>query len=147
MIQLNVASVVAVTKLFVRDMIAEGSGKILLTSSEAALSPIAYMSVYAATKAFIYSFALSLREELKDTGITVTALLPGATRTSFFRRAGMESSRFVQGARMADPAKVARDGYHALMSNDDHIVTPFKEKLLTSLAKVLPDRMAVQRMR
>jgi uncharacterized protein len=89
------------------------AGKILITGSEASLAPIALMTIYAATKAFVYSFALSLREELKDSGVTVTALLPGATQTNFFMRAKMEKAKFVREGKMADPADVARDGYKA----------------------------------
>lgn len=145
MIQLNAASVVAVTKIFVADMVRHGSGKILITASEASLAPIALMSIYAATKAFVYSFALSLREELKDTGITVTALLPGATQSDFFIRADMDEAKFVQESKMADPAKVARDGYDALMKGDDHIVTPFKDRVRSVVNKFVPDRWAVER--
>jgi uncharacterized protein len=65
-----------------------------------------------------------LREELKDTGVTVTALLPGATQTNFFLRAKMEKAKFVREGKMADPAQVALDGYKALIKGDDHIVTP-----------------------
>jgi short-subunit dehydrogenase len=145
-IQLNAASVVAVTKLFVADMLKRRRGKILITASEASLAPIALMSVYAATKAFVYSFALSLREELKDAGITVSALLPGATQTDFFLRADMEDAKFVQEGKMADPAKVARDGYDALMKGDDHVVTPFKDAVRLSVAKLMPDRWTVERL-
>jgi uncharacterized protein len=145
MIQLNAASVVAVTKMFVADMVRHGSGKILITASEASLAPIALMSIYAATKAFVYSFALSLREELKDTGITVTALLPGATQTDFFIRADMDEAKFVQESKMADPAQVARDGYDALMKGDDHVVTPFKDRIRSVVTKFVPDRWAVER--
>jgi uncharacterized protein len=145
MIQLNAASVVAVTKMFVADMVSRGSGKVLITASEASLAPIALMSIYAATKAFVYSFALSLREELKDTGITVTALLPGATQTDFFIRADMDEAKFVQESKMADPSKVARDGYDALMKGDDHIVTPFKDRVRSAVNKFVPDRWAVER--
>jgi uncharacterized protein len=144
MIQLNVASVVALTKLFVRDMIPRRTGKILFTASEASLAPTAYLAAYGATKAFEYSFALSLREELKDTGITVTALLPGATDTNFFHRAGAAKNKTAQG-RLADPATVARDGYDALMRGDDHVVTPMTNKLKAAAAKLLPDEMKVQR--
>ena len=87
---------VALTKLFAADMVKRSEGKILFTASEASLAPIALMSIYAATKAFLYSFALSLREELKDTEVGVTALLPGATQTDFFNRAGMQDAKFVQ---------------------------------------------------
>ena len=145
MIQLNAASVVALTKMFAAGMVKRGSGKILVTASEASLAPIALMSIYAATKAFVYSFALSLREELKDTGVTVTALLPGATQTNFFVRANMEGTKFVQEAKMADPAKVARDGYDALMKGDDHVVTPFKDKVMSTFTKLVPDSWTVER--
>jgi short-subunit dehydrogenase len=146
MIQLNAASVVALTKLFAVDMVKRGEGKILFTASEASLAPIALMSIYAATKAFLYSFALSLREELKDTGIGVTALLPGATQTDFFNRADMQNAKFVQDGALADPEQVARDGYNALMKGDDHVVTPTKERIMSLLTKLVPDRAAVERL-
>jgi len=145
MIQLNAASVVALTKMFLPGMVKRGSGKILITASEASLAPIALMSIYAATKAFIYSFALSLREELKDTGVSVTALLPGATQTDFFIRADMEDAKFVRESKMADPVKVARDGFDALMKGDDHVVTPFKDKVMSTLTKLAPDSWTVER--
>jgi short-subunit dehydrogenase len=145
MIQLNAASVVALTKLFVADMVKRRSGKILFTASEASLAPIANMSIYAATKAFVYSFAQSLREELKGTGVTVTALLPGATNTNFFARAGMMQSQFVKDGGFADPKDVARDGYDALMKEDDHVVTPVKDKIMSTIGKFMPDRIAVER--
>jgi len=138
MIQLNVSSVVAVTKLFVADMVRRREGKILFTASEASLAPIALMSVYAATKAFVYSFALGLREELKDTGVSVTALLPGATQTEFFGRAHMNELEFVQSGKMADPSEVARDGYDALIAGDDHVVTPFKDRIKVTANKFMP---------
>jgi short-subunit dehydrogenase len=119
------------------------AGKILITGSEASLAPIALMTIYAATKAFVYSFALSLREELKDSGVTVKALLPGATQTNFFMRAKMEKAKFVREGKMADPADVARDGYKALIKGDDHIVTPLTDKIGATLAKFVPDRMAL----
>jgi uncharacterized protein len=146
MIQLNAASVVALTKLFAADMVKRGEGKILFTASEASLAPVALMSIYAATKAFIYSFSLSLREELKDTGVDVTALLPGATQTDFFNRAHMQDAKFVQEGEMADPAQVARDGYDALVKGDDHVVTPTKDRMTSLLTKLVPDRAAVERL-
>jgi short-subunit dehydrogenase len=145
MIQLNISSLVALTKLVAPDMRRRGSGRILFTASEASLAPLAMMSVYAATKAFVYSFALSLREELKDTGVTVTALLPGATSTNFFNRAGMMKTKLVKEGGMADAAEVARAGYDAMMNGDDHVVSPLKERIQYTLTKVLPDRMLVQR--
>jgi uncharacterized protein len=146
MIQLNVSSVVALTKLFVADMAERREGKILFTASEASLAPTALMSVYAATKAFVYSFALGLREELKDTGVTVTALLPGATQTEFFVRADMDELEFVQSGKMADPSDVARDGYDALIAGDDHVVTPFKDRIKVTVNKFMPATWTVGRM-
>ena len=145
MIQLNVAGVVALSKLFARDMARRGSGRMLFTASEASLAPIALMSVYAATKAFVYSFALSLREELKDSGVTVTALLPGATNTNFFNQAGMKDTKLVRESELADAREVAQAGYDALMRGDDHVVYPIQERITSILTKLVPDRMAVQR--
>jgi uncharacterized protein len=144
MIQINVASVVALTKLVSRDMVERGSGKILITASEASLAPTALLTVYGATKAFDYSFAQALREELKDKGVTVTALMPGATATNFFNRAGAGHTKIANG-KLADPKQIARDGYDALMSGDDHVVTPLKDKLKITTAKFMPDKMVVQR--
>jgi short-subunit dehydrogenase len=145
MIQLNAAGVVALSKFVARDMAKRGSGRMLFTASEASLTPIALMSVYAATKAFVYSFALGLREELKDSGVTVTALLPGATNTNFFNRAGMQDTKLVRESELADAREVAQAGYDALMRGDDHVVYPIQERITSVLAKLVPDRMAVQR--
>jgi short-subunit dehydrogenase len=143
-IKLNVSSVVALAKYFGREMADRGRGKILFTASEASLAPIAHMNVYAATKAFVYSFALALREELKGKGVGVTALMPGATDTGFFTRARMQDTELVRNGGLADPAKVARDGYDALMKGDGHIVTPLKDRVRMTVAKLVPDEMKVQ---
>ena len=103
------------------------------------------MSVYAATKAFVYSFALSLREELKDSGVTVTALLPGATNTDFFNRAGMKDTKLVRESDLADAREVAQAGYDALMRGDDHVVYPVQDRIRSIFTKLVPDRAAVQR--
>jgi short-subunit dehydrogenase len=145
MIQLNTAGVVTLSKLFARDMAKRGSGRILFTASEASLAPIALMTVYAATKAFVYSFALGLREELKDSGVTVTALLPGATNTNFFNRAGMKDTKLVREGELAEAREVAQAGYDALMRGDDHVVYPVQERITSFFAKLVPDRMTVQR--
>jgi short-subunit dehydrogenase len=139
MIQLNATAVVQLTKLFLQDMLKRNAGKILITASEASLTALPLATIYGATKAFLYSFAQGLREELKDTGITVTALLPGPTRTDFFHRAGAAHTKTAQG-NLADPAQVARAGYDALMSGDDHVVTPFKDKMIATLTSIIPDR-------
>jgi short-subunit dehydrogenase len=136
-IQLNVVSTVHLTKLFARDMVERGSGRILITSSIAALAPSPKLSVYSATKAFDYAFAEALSNELKDTGVTVTALLPNQTDTGFFERAGMEDTEIGR-SKKSDPAEVAKAGYAAMMKGKDHVAAPFATKVTAALTSVLP---------
>lgn len=138
-IQLNIATVVTLTKLFLKDMLAAGSGKILNVSSIASKAPGPFHSVYHGTKAFVQSFTEAIRDELKETGITVTALLPGATDTDFFNKADMMESKIVQSGKLADAAKVAEDGYEALMRGDDMVISGFKNKVQVAMSKVMPD--------
>lgn len=146
-IQLNIACMVVLTKLCIRDMAARGGGKILNLSSIASKSPGPWQSVYHGTKAFVQSFSEAIREELKDKDISVTALLPGATNTDFFRKAHMESSKIVQDPeKLADPADVAKDGYEALMNGDDMIVSGFKNKVQVLMSNLTPDEKAAQKM-
>lgn len=140
MLHLNTFSVVALTKYFVRPMVLRGSGKILITSSVAGMSGAPWLTVYGATKAFDYIFALGLREELKDKGVTVTALLPSQTDTNFFNRADMENSRILD-TKLADPAKVAKAGFDALMEDDGHVAAPLRSKFMESLANIIPDEV------
>ena len=84
------------------------------------------------------SFTEAIRAELKDCGITVTALLPGATDTDFFNKAGMQESKIVQEGQLDDPAKVARDGFDALMSGDDKVVSGFKNKMQLAMSSITP---------
>lgn len=139
-IHLNICSLVVLTKLFLEDMLAAGEGKILNLSSIASKSPGPWHSVYHATKAFVQSFTEAVREEVKDKGITVTALLPGVTNTDFFRKAGMEHSKEAQNPeKMSDPADVAQDGYDALMAGKDMVVSGFKNKVGVFLNKFHSD--------
>ena len=138
-IQLNTASVVAITKLFLPAMIRRGSGRILFTASVASLAPTPLLTVYGATKAFVYSFSQALGDELDGTGVTVTALLPGATDTNFFKRAGAEHTQTAQGD-LADPERVAHDAYDTLMKGHDHVITPTSERLMSVVNKFMPDR-------
>lgn len=139
-IRLNICSLVVLTKLFLNDMIAAGEGKILNLSSIASKSPGPWHSVYHATKAFVQSFTEAVREEVKDKGITVTALLPGVTDTDFFRKAGMEHSKEVQDPeKMSDPADVAKDGYDALMAGKDMVISGFKNKVDIFMSKFHSD--------
>lgn len=143
MIQLNIVATVQLTKLFLNDMKASGTGKILNTASIAGLTGSPNFAVYGATKAFIYSFTEALRDELKDTDITVTALLPGATDTDFFKRAKMEHTKIANG-NLADPKDVAQAGFDALMRNDGHVVAPMMPKIVAAIAKMLPEEVSTK---
>jgi len=139
LINLNVVSSVHLAKRVVKDMVDRHQGRILFTSSIAALMPGPFEAVYAASKAFLHSFSEALRNELKDTGVTVTSLMPGPTDTNFFHRAQMDDTK--AGAdRKDDSAMVAKQGFEALMAGKDSIVAgSLKTKLLGTVSKVLPD--------
>ena len=138
LISLNITSSVHLAKRVVKDMVERGEGRILFTSSIAATMPGPFEAVYAASKAFLLSFAESIRNELKDTGVTVTALLPGPTETNFFHRAGMDDTR-VGTDKKDSPELVARQGFEALMAGTDKVVAgSFKNKAFVAAAAVLP---------
>jgi uncharacterized protein len=144
LIDLNVRSVVHLCKLVVRDMVGRDEGRILITSSIASTMPGAFQAVYNASKSFDQSFALALRNELKDTGVTVTSLMPGPTETEFFERAGMEDTPIGESEK-DDPAEVARQGFEALMSGDERVVAgSFKNKAQVAAGKVLPDSVKAE---
>lgn len=147
-IQLNICATVVLTKLFLRDMLEEGSGKILNLSSIAGKTPGPWQSVYHGTKAFVQSFTEAIRSEVKDSGITVTALLPGATDTDFFNKASMQSSKAVQDkSKLSDPADVAKDGYEALMSGDDKVISGLKNKMVVGMSNAMPDSTSADMMK
>ncbi len=138
-VALNVASTVHLAKLLVRDMLTRGEGRLLFTSSIAATVPGPYYATYGASKAFIQSFAQAIRHELKDSGVTVTSLMPGPTHKEFFERAEMPDTAADSGKK-DDPADVARDGFEALMAGKDQVVAgSLKNKAQTAAGKTLPD--------
>jgi len=146
-INLNIISVIILTKLFLKDRLEKGSGKILNLASVASKAPGPWHSVYHATKAFILSWSEAIREELKDTGITVTALLPGPTDTDFFNKADMNESKILQDKDNFAPAEeVALDGYNALMNGDDKVISGLKNKLSVAMTNIATDSMAAHRM-
>jgi short-subunit dehydrogenase len=142
-IDLNVRSTVHLAKLVLRDMANRNHGKVLLTSSVASMMPGSYQPVYNASKSFIQSFAEALHDELRDTPITVTALMPGATDTNFFHRAQMDDS--IAGKMPKDdPALVARQGFDALMRGDAKVQGgAVSSHVLGAATRVLPDRVKV----
>jgi uncharacterized protein len=138
-IQLNIVSLVSLTKYFVTDMLANNRGKILQVGSEAGKMPIPLLSVYAATKAFVVSFGEALANELKDTNITVTVLLPGASDTDFFHKAHAENTVTYKEEKLAAAEDVAKDGYQALMNGESSVISGAKAKLNVLKSKLMPD--------
>jgi uncharacterized protein len=138
-IDLNVRSTVSLAKRLLPEMVARKEGRVLFTSSIASTMPGAFQAVYNASKSFVQSFALALRNELKDSGVTITALMPGPTDTEFFERADMLDTKIGAGPK-DDPADVARDGFEALMAGDERVVSAsMKTKLQARGSRLLPD--------
>jgi uncharacterized protein len=138
-VDLNVRSTVHLAKLVLTDMAGSGTGKLLFTSSIASTMPGSLQTVYNASKSFIQSFAEALHDELRDTGVTVTSLMPGPTETNFFRRANMLDT-VVGRMPKDDPAAVAKQGYDALMKGDRKVVAESALTKAMGLAnRVLPD--------
>ncbi|MBD2775167.1 SDR family NAD(P)-dependent oxidoreductase [Iningainema tapete] len=147
LINLNVVSTVHLAKRVVKDMVERGKGRILFTSSIAAIMPGPFEAVYAASKAFVQSFSEALRNEFKDKGVTVTALMPGPTDTNFFHRAGMDDTKVGAGQK-DDPAQVAKQGFEALMAGSDHLIAgSLKTKIQGTVSKVLPDTVNAEQHR
>ncbi len=139
LVDLNCRSTVHLAKRVIPAMAERGRGRVLFTSSIAALTPSPFEAVYGASKAFVASFSQALRNELKDSGVTVTALMPGPTETEFFRRAGMEDTKL--GAQEKDdPNDVARQGFDGLMAGKDRVVAgAMKNRVQATLTKVISD--------
>jgi uncharacterized protein len=139
LIDLNVRSTVHLAKLVLPRMVERGEGRVLITSSIASTMPGSFQAVYNASKSFVQSFALALREELKDTGVTVTSLMPGPTDTEFFERADMLDTK-VGADDKDDPADVARDGFEALMAGKERVVSAsLKTKAQGRAGRFMPD--------
>jgi uncharacterized protein len=119
------------------DMRNRGEGRILIVGSIAGFMPGSFQAVYNGSKAFIDSFSFALRNELKDSGVTVTCLMPGPTETEFFERAGMEDTKVGQ-SKKDDPADVARTGFDAMMKGEGDVVSGWMNKLQTLIASVTP---------
>lgn len=145
-IQLNIGAFVTFTKLYLQEMVARRSGKILQVSSLGAEIPSPLQVVYHGTKAFITSFTEAVREEVKESGVTITLLEPGVTNTDFFNKADMKRAKIVAEGPKADPAKVAQDGYDALMAGKDKVVSGFMNKVQAVLGNILPDSLVAARM-
>lgn len=133
----NITGTIYLIHELARRMVKAGSGRILITGSIAGFMPGSYQAVYNGTKAFLDSFSYALREELKDSGVTVTCLMPGATETEFFERADMMDTKIGQEKKM-DPADVARQGYDAMLAGGGQVITGWKNKMQAAMSHVLP---------
>lgn len=143
MIQLNVTSVVDLTKRFLPSMIARRSGRILNVASTAAFAPGPWMSVYFATKAFLLSFSQAIEYELQTSGISVTTLCPGPTESEFKERAGSQRSRLFQSFLM-DAPRVARAGYDGMMKGKTVVVPGLRNKLIPFATRFAPRPLIAQ---
>jgi short-subunit dehydrogenase len=136
-IDTNITGTVYLVQVVGRTMRSRGQGRILLTGSIAGFMPGTYQAVYNGTKAFVDSFSFALRAELKDSGVTVTCLMPGPTETDFFERADMLDTKVGQSAK-DDPADVARVGFDAMMRGEGDVVSGWKNRLQAAIANVTP---------
>ena len=145
-IDTNVTGTIYLIQQVGRGMRARGAGRILITGSIAGFMPGTFHAVYNGTKAFVDSFSFALRAELKDSGVTVTCLMPGATETEFFERADMMDTKVGQDEK-DDPADVARVGFDAMMRGDGDVVSGWKNKVQATLANVTPAGMLAEQHR
>ncbi|MDI6102131.1 SDR family NAD(P)-dependent oxidoreductase [Actinoplanes sp. NEAU-A12] len=140
-IDVNVTSTVHLAKRALPGMVARGRGRVLITSSIASMMPGTYQAVYNASKSFTQSFAEALHAELKDTGVTVTSLMPGPTDTNFFHRAEMDDTRVGASDKKDDPALVAEQAIRALLDGREKVQAgSVKTKAQAAASKVMPDR-------
>ena len=142
-IDTNLTGTVDLIQRVGRDMRARGEGRILITGSIAGFMPGSLQAVYNATKAALDSFSFALRNELKDTGVTVTCLMPGATETDFFERADMLDTK-VGTSQKDDPADVAKQGFDAMMRGDGDVVTGWMNKLRSAIATITPSGLLAE---
>ncbi len=143
MLQVNVIALTALTKLFLKGMVERRAGRILNLASTAAFLPGPLMAVYYASKAYVLSFSQALANELHGTGVTVTALAPGPTRTGFQKRGVMEESRLVQG-NIADAASVALAGYRGLMAGKTLVIPGLTNKTIPWVVRLSPRSMVTR---
>jgi short-subunit dehydrogenase len=145
-INTNITGTIDLIQRIAKQMRRHNSGRILITGSIAGYMPGTFQAVYNGTKAFIDSFSYALRNELKDTGVTVTCLMPGETDTDFFARADLLDTK-VGSDKKADPADVARTGFEAMEKGEAGVVAGMSNKIRTALANIVPDTMLAEQHR
>jgi short-subunit dehydrogenase len=134
----NVDGTIRLIYAVANTMRARGQGRILITGSIAGLMPGTFQAVYNGSKAFLDSFSVALSNELKDTGITVTCLMPGATETDFFDRADMNDTKVGSGEKM-HASDVAKTGFDAMMNGELKVVAGFANKVRAAVSHIAPD--------
>jgi len=147
MINLNIVALTELTRFFLPDFVQRNSGKILNVSSTASLMPGPLQAVYFATKAYVTSFSNAIAEELHDTNITVTALLPGATETEFASTAGFDNKGMFKNA--AGARRVAEDGYNGMLKGKLDVISgiSFSQKLMMPATKLAPKKFVLKTIR
>ena len=146
-INTNITGTIYLIQRVAQDMRGRGEGRILITGSIAGFMPGTFQAVYNGTKAFIDSFSWALRNELKETGITVTCLMPGVTDTDFFERADLMDTKVGSSEHKMDPAKVAEIGFKAMMDGEGDVVAGFKNKMQAAMASVTPSSVLAEQHR
>jgi len=144
MIQLNITTLTELTRYFLDDMVQRNSGKILNVSSTASFMPGPLQAVYFASKSYVQFFSNALSQELSDTNITVTNLMPGATETEFAKVSGMDKTNLFQNTVSA--YGVAKDGYDAMMKGKIDIVSglTFGQKIMMAMIPFMPKKVMLQ---
>jgi short-subunit dehydrogenase len=140
LIEVNMTALAHLTKLFAKDMSRRGSGRILNVGSTAAFVPGPFMAMYYASKAFVVSFSLAVANELQGTGVSVTVLCPGPTRTEFDTAAGIQDSQLFKGPAMT-AAAVAREGYAAMMAGRPEVIAGTRNRWMILLTRLAPRSM------
>jgi short-subunit dehydrogenase len=146
-IDTNITGTIDLVQRVAQQMSRQRAGKILITGSIAGYMPGTFQAVYNGTKAFIDSFSYALRNELKDTGVSVTCLMPGATDTDFFARADMLDTKVGSDDDKADPADVAKTGFDAMEKGEAGVVAGLSNKLRAALANLMPDTVLAEQHR
>jgi short-subunit dehydrogenase len=139
----NITGTLLLVQKVGQDMRRSGAGRILITGSIAGFMPGTFQAVYNGTKAFLDSFSFALRHELKDSGVSVTCLMPGATETDFFERADMMDTKIGQ-QKKDDAAAVAQMGFDAMMKGEGDVVTGWLNKLRSAIANITPAGMLAE---
>jgi short-subunit dehydrogenase len=145
-IDTNITGTIYLAQKVGRDMRSRGEGRILFTGSIAGFMPGSFNAAYNGTKAFVDSFSFALRNELKDSGVTVTCLMPGATETEFFERADMLDTKVGQ-SKKDDPVDVAKVGFEAMMNGEGDVVAGWKNKLQSAAALITPSDVLAEQHR